>query len=333
MKSADRPDKTGRQGLFFSINMSTSQPTLLLPIQDGKLLKTHGKTFHFASRFFPRKHRQAVISLYAFFRTLDDLVDERPPDWQADQVRRELEAWQDWFERGFSEAAPREPLGTTLVALMQEYALPTTLFLDFLAGLFSDMGCQEFFQFQELYQYCYRVAGTVGMTMAHVLGNTSEQALTAAKDLGIAMQLTNILRDVGRDLSAGRVYLPLAELERFALTPYTLHQFYQVQGKPDERFCALMRAQIARARHYYRAGLHGVWLLQPDCRLPILLAGRLYQGILFEIEQRSYDVLHRRAATSLFTKVREAGVVFLLNLLWRVGEASITPDMDIPYEV
>jgi phytoene synthase len=308
------------------------QPPVLLSGREEKLLAAHGKTFHFAARFFPPCYRQVVVSLYAFFRTLDDLVDERAATWQADVVRGELEAWQRWFEHGCADVAPRESLGEVMASLIQEYALPVSLFLDFLAGLLSDIEPQQMSNFHELYRYCYRVAGTVGLAMAHVLGDRSEQALMAAKDLGVAMQLTNILRDVGGDLATGRLYLPQDELAHFDLTPLSLRQLYLAQRGPDERFCALMRAQIARARRYYTAGMHGIWLLRPDCRLAILLAGRLYQGILREIERGRYDVLRKRAATSQFTKVREAGAVFLLDLLWRGGETVVAPEVvEMPF--
>jgi phytoene synthase len=226
-------------------------------------------------------------------------------------------------------AAPRESLGATLAALVQEYAIPHALFEDFLTGLLSDLEPRCFSHFHELHRYCYQVAGTVGWAMASVLGGTSEQARLAAHDLSIAMQLTNILRDLGPDLAGGRLYLPLDELERFGLTPSSLLQFSQTEDGSDERFCALMQAQIARAHRYYLSGLSGVWLLRPDCRLPILLAGRLYRRILLAIERQRYDVFRTRAATSLFTKVREAGVVFFLDLLWRVGEIPNKPGEEV----
>lgn len=288
--------------------------------QADDLLAQHGKTFHFAAHFLPERYRQAVVMLYAFFRTLDDLVDERPESWRADDVRQELAAWQVWFAGGLMTAAPREPMGTTLAALVREYAIPPALFEDFLLGLLSDLEPRGFSSFHELHRYCYQVAGTVGLAMAYVLGNDSEQARLAAHDLGIAMQLTNILRDLGRDLAAGRLYLPSDELECFGLTFSSLLRLSQAQEGVDERFRALLCAQIARARRYYFSGLAGVWLLRPACRLPILLAGRLYQRILLVIERQRYDVFRVRAATSLFTKVREAGVVFLLDRLWRSGE-------------
>lgn len=297
-----------------------------------QLLAHHGKTFHFATRFFPARYRQAVVTLYAFFRTLDDLVDERSDTWNSEVVQEELEAWRIWFLQGSMAPAPREPLGSSLFTVQHTFQIPAVLFLDFLDGLCSDLEPREFQHVQELDRYCYQVAGTVGLAMACVLGGRSEQAQTAAKDLGMAMQLTNILRDVGRDLAAGHVYLPADELAHFELSPSALHALFQAGRGPDERFRALMRAQIQRARMFYHKGMHGVWLLAPTCRPPILLAGRLYQRILTEIERRQYDVFRERAATTLLVKVREAGMVFLLDWLWREGEVALSSEMDVLYE-
>jgi len=332
MRRIDRRENIGREEALLKTHDLSYQPASLASEDAEELLATHGKTFHFAARFFPAKYRQAVVSLYAFFRTLDDRVDERGPNWNASEVRQELENWQAWLRTDWSSPAPREPLGTALAALLRECQLPVILFLDFLDGLLSDLDPQEFQYVHELDRYCYRVAGTVGLAMAHVLGGRSEQALTAARDLGIAMQLTNILRDVGRDLAAGRIYLSHDELARFGFSGPRLLQLSQEQQGPDEHFRKLMCFQIQRARHFYRKGLSGVWLLAPECRPPILLAGRLYQRILTEIERRQYDVLRGRAATSLLTKVREAAVVLLLDLLWRGGEVPGDPGMEVLYE-
>jgi phytoene synthase len=296
------------------------------------LLATYGKTFSFAARFFPIEVRRAVVSLYAFFRTLDDLVDERGEGWCQEDVERELDAWHRWFATGGSSTAPREPLGTMVATLQETYQIPVALFDDFLDGLRSDLRPVQTSKFPELYHYCYRVAGTVGIAMSYVLGVRSEQAQRAAKQLGVAMQLTNILRDIGSDLAVGRFYLPHVELERFGSSPQHLMQIYQAQQGPDERFRALMRYQIQRARSYYQEGLHGVWLLPPSYRLPILLAGRLYQNILTEIERRQYDVLRSRASTTWFIKLREAGIVFLLDLLWRNGEVVSPIELEGVYE-
>ncbi len=332
MRRVDQTARSGSGDTLLHLEIPSSQSNLLRHKRAEKLLATHGKTFHFATRFFPPTYRHAVIILYAFFRTLDDLVDERSESWQLELVMQELKAWREWFINDFSTSAPREPLGTDLALILRERRVPVTLFLDFLDGLVSDLEPKEFQNFQELYHYCYQVAGTVGLAMAHILGGNSEQAMAAAKDLGIAMQLTNILRDVGEDLAAQRIYLPIDDLERFGFSSHGLHQLYQERQGPDERFCALMRYQIKRARYYYVKGLHGVWLLAPDCRLPILLAGRLYQCILTKIEDQQHDVLRERAATNLLTKLREAGIVFLLDHLWGRGETHIVLDMEFSHE-
>ncbi|QBD77360.1 phytoene/squalene synthase family protein [Ktedonosporobacter rubrisoli] len=296
------------------------------------LLATHGKTFSFAARFFPTAVRRAVVSLYAFFRTLDDLVDERGEGWCRNDVGQELDAWHYWFACGARSDAPREPLGTILASLQETYQIPVAIFDDFLDGLRSDLEPVQARDFLELYHYCYQVAGTVGIAMSYVLGVHSEQARLAAKQLGIAMQLTNILRDLGSDLSVGRIYLPCSELEHFGSSSQHLLRLYQAQKGPDERFRALMRYQIQRARFYYQESLQGVWLLTPDCRLPILLAGRLYRNILREIERSQYDVLRQRASTSWLTKLGEAGIVFLLDLLWRNGEVTSPAELECVYE-
>lgn len=312
--------------------MQIGQPYILTSAQAEQLFATHGKTFHFAARFFPKAYRPAIVTLYAFFRLLDDLVDERVEDWPLDEVRQELQDWQAWFRQQCTSPAPREPLGASLAAVITAHQIPLTIFDDFLQGLFSDLEPREFATFAELTIYCYQAAGTVGLAMAHLLGVRSQQALTAARHLGIAMQLTNILRDVGGDLAQGRVYLPQDELARFGLSSECLHQLFREHRGLDERFRALMRFQVKRAHRSYLAGLHGCWLLDRDCRFPILLAGRLYQHILLQIERQGYDVLHKRAATSLWTKIEEVGVVFVLVLLWQYGEKDLLPEQEGWYE-
>lgn len=309
-----------------------TQPYVLTSSQAEYLFATYGKTFHFAARFFPKVYRPTVVILYAFFRLLDDLVDERAENWRIDEVRQELQGWQIWLRNGLASPAPREPLGASLAGVITRHQIPVTIFEDFLQGLFSDLEPREFATFEELATYCYQAAGTVGLAMAHLLGARSQQALTAARHLGIALQLTNILRDVGGDLAHGRIYLPQDELARFGLSSAALHRLYQEQRGLDERFRALMRYQVERAHLAYLAGLHGCWLLTGDCRLPVLLAGRLYQRILIQIERQDYDVLRKRAATSLWTKVREAGLVFLLVALWKCGEVNFATGEEMRYE-
>jgi phytoene synthase len=298
-------------------------------IWEEQLLATHGRTFHFAARFFPLTLRRPVVTLYAFFRTLDDLVDEPEKGIQCERVREELLAWRAWFREGSSSVAPREPLGERLACLMTAYHIPAGVFLDFLAGLTFDLEPQELLTFGEVERYCYDVAGTVGRALAHVMGATSAQALHAAESLGIAMQLTNILRDVGSDLTAGRIYLPRDDLARFGSSRAHLYQLMQQQHGPDARFRAFMRHQMARASGYYLQSMPGIWLLPPESRLPVLLAARLYRRILTVIERLDYDVLRSRAATSISEKVGEALIAFILDRLWRDGETSPCTEVEV----
>ena len=295
---------------------------------DEWLLATHGRTFHFAARFLSSKQRQQVFTLYAFFRTLDDLVDI-PAGRPLAALGAELDAWKRWFALGCSSPAPREPLGARLAAILAEHPVPTMVFLDFLDGLATDLEPREIGDFHELYRYCYAVAGTVGLAMAQVMGVNSSQALAAAQSLGVAMQLTNILRDVGGDLATGRVYIPREDLERFDSSRLHLTQLYLDRRGPDDRFRSLMRYQITRAHHYYVRGMSGVWLLPRHCRLPILIAGRLYRRILTVIEHNDYDVLRARAATSTAEKVREAAIAFALDRLWHRGEENLSTGVEV----
>lgn len=300
--------------------------------EDEWLLATYGRTFHFAARFFPPTRRRDVVILYAFFRILDDLVDEPSPDMPQEAIRKELLLWNDWFRDDFSLPAPREPLGAQLAAVLLEHRVPTSIFLDFLAGLAFDLEPEPIRNFMEMQRYCYLVAGTVGIAMAHVLGTTSAQGLLAARNLGIAMQLTNILRDVGDDLTKGRIYLPQDEMERFVCPPARLEHLQREQRGPDEHFRALMRYQVNRAHHYYRSGLPGTWLLPADCRLPVLIAGRLYRYILTVIERKNYDVLRSRAATNVAEKAREAAIACVLHRFWRYGEELTETNMEVILE-
>ncbi|HLL79976.1 MAG TPA: phytoene/squalene synthase family protein [Ktedonobacteraceae bacterium] len=300
--------------------ITSQQLTAFTSASDELLLATHGRTFHFAARFLSPQHRHLVIRLYAFFRTLDDLVDKPAEGSRIEDIRKELDAWKGWFAGGLPFPAPQEPLGSRVASVLGEHPVPIAVFLDFLDGLASDVEPQEVCDFSELYRYCYRVAGTVGLAMAQILGVSSTQALVAAQNLGIGMQLTNILRDVGGDLASGRIYLPREDLARFGSSRAHLFRLYSDQRGPDDRFRALMRYQVARAHHYYIRGMSGIWLLPRNCRLPILVAGRLYRRILTVIEHKNYDVLRSRATTRFPEKLREAGIAFTLDRLWRRGE-------------
>ena len=298
---------------------------------EASLLASHGRTFHFATRFMPAARRSQVVTLYAFFRTLDDLIDCPEPGRSVAQVRAELDAWRAWLDSDHRQLAPREPLGAHLAAILEEHRIPTSICHDFLRGLVMDLERREFEHFADLREYCYCVAGTVGLAMAHLLGARSAQALQAAEDLGIAMQLTNVLRDVGGDLRLGRVYLPTDELRAAGISREHLWALVTAGDGPDGAVRALLRAQVARAYGYYQRGMAGIWLLPEETRLPILIAARLYRAILTCIHRNHYDVLRRRAATTLPHKVSEAARALVLVSLWRRGERVPGGSVEVRY--
>jgi phytoene synthase len=277
------------------------------------LLPTKARTFAFAARFLPPAQREPTVVLYAFCRLVDDLVDEPPPGLEPPEVRRRLAAWAAWLRPEPDLVAAPEPaaLAWALRAIVERDQLPTSYLLGLLDGLASDLGPVRMADFDELRRYCFLVAGTVGLAMSHLLGARQPAALAAAAELGIAMQLTNILRDLGSDLRGGRSYLPAAELANFGYSVERLAAL-AVGCQPDDDFRALMRFQIARVRRIYADGLAGVRLLPPESRPAILLAGRLYRAILNAIEANDYDVLQRRAFTSRLTKGYEALAALVL---------------------
>jgi phytoene synthase len=297
----------------------------------AELLPRKARTFALAARFLPAPQRQATIVLYAFCRYMDDLVDEPPAGLTPSLVRARLADWRRWLAAGPAAGRSPEPvaLGNALREVIAEYALPTVYLTQLIDGVESDLDPVRMPGLPALERYCFLVAGTVGLAMCHVLGTRQPEALAAAADLGIAMQLTNILRDLGADLRAGRCYQPADELARFGYSHAQLQRL-AIQGQTDDPFRGLMQFQIDRARGYYARGLAGVWLLPPAARPAILVAGRLYRAILNTIEASGYDVLQRRAVVSRRVKAYESLVALLLVRLW--GDASVPAEIPPPAE-
>lgn len=243
------------------------------------------RTFSLACRLLPRGVRDDVYLLYLVFRTLDDLVDAREPD-----ARRRVAAVRAW--------AAREPVAPTReVAVLDELAsrhdLPREAFADFCDGMVADLAVQVFETEDDVDRYCYRVAGTVGVVMAAVLGTSDpERARPAAAALGMAMQRTNILRDIDEDLAHGRVYIARESIERLG--------GWAVLA-PDARG-ALLRDQIPRADALYERGDPGLPLLRRG-RRAITAASAMYREILRQIERDGYGAGGERAVVSTRRKL------------------------------
>jgi phytoene synthase len=255
------------------------------------IVKSKARSFYFASRFLSPPVRRPVYTLYAFCRTVDDIADIPSSGTSADAIRAQLNGWRRWLLAG-APVYYDDPVKYALAHVAHAFDLPLSPLLDLLDGLRDDVAPRHLPDGGTLDRYCYRVAGTVGIVMAHLLGARGAGAARHACELGIAMQLTNVLRDVGEDLARGRIYLPAEDMARYGYRRADLEQ-----GIIDERFAALMREYIARARAYYASGLAGVELLPRDSQFAIAIAAHTYAAILAKIERAGFDVLTQRVRT------------------------------------
>jgi phytoene synthase len=255
-----------------------------------RIIRRHSKSFYFSSQFLAPESRRAVRALYAFCRTTDDTVDLATGD-----PARALAAWVQQ-----ARAARPVPSNPVLVAwhdTRTRYGLAASLVDELLAGVAMDLTIHRYESFADLWLYCYRVASVVGLLVMGITGHSPGAEPYAIK-LGVALQLTNILRDVGEDAARGRVYLPQEELARFGLSADEI-----LLGVYDDRFRALMQFQVARTRRLYEESWPGVALLAEESRFAIGAAARVYRGILDKLVANNYDAYTRRAHLKLREKI------------------------------
>lgn len=276
------------------------------------IVKHHAKSFYFCSHFLPFRKRIAMFAIYALCRTLDDIVDECPKENKL-LAKEALTKWQEKIELLYSGKEAKEPILEAMQAVLSVYPVDKKPFLDLIAGVEMDLDERHYETFSDLRLYCYRVAATVGLMGSEVFGYSSKDALPYAESLGIAMQLTNILRDVGEDLTLGRIYLPKEDLEQFNYSNSDLQE-----KRINKNFIDLMKFEIARARGFYQQADEGIKMLSPDSRLTVLAASRLYGAILDQIERNCYDVFTRRASLSLSAKL------FYLPKIWFIRQVKFT---------
>ena len=262
----------------------------------------YSKTFYLGSLLMPEEKRRAIWAIYVWCRRTDELVDGPQSRLTTPET---LARWEQQLESVFAGQPVDDP-DVALVDTLQRFPMDIQPFRDMIAGQQMDLHRSRYQTFDELQLYCYRVAGTVGLMTSAIFGindsgskvpwqNQGEENDPREKAiaLGIAKQLTNILRDVGEDASRGRIYIPLEEL---ALFNYTEEDLFN--GVVDDRWRELMRYQIQRARKYYNQAEKGIRSLSLDSRWPVWSALMLYQGILDVIERNDYDVFRRRAYVS-----------------------------------
>jgi phytoene synthase len=294
----------------YSISSSTKKYTLGdAYIACRAITRHHSKSFFLATRLLPAAKRRAMEALYAFCRTSDDTVDMSLDG--ADGLAR----WVALIQR------PWPPVDQPVLVAWDDaclhYDLPFDLVRELLAGVAMDLSVQRYETFAELWVYCYRVASVVGLLSMRIIGY-QPGAESYAIRLGIALQLTNILRDVGEDGQRGRIYLPLEDLRRFKISESEV-----LNGVNDRRFQALMRFQIERAEALYRASWPGILLLNPDGQLAVAAAALLYRGILGKIVANDFDVFTQRAHLSTGEKLMMLPVVHHKLQRLRRGEMRL----------
>ena len=273
-----------------------------------RVTRTEAKNFYYAFRTLPAKKRRAIYAAYAFCRLCDDIADG---DLPLDEKSRLLEETRGRLSSDTN--ADRHPVFRALRDTIDSFDIPVRYFHEVIQGVEMDLTRTRYGTFEELRVYCYRVASAVGLVCIEIFGYTDERAKEYAVDLGLAMQLTNILRDVREDACRGRIYVPLDELEEFGYAEQDLEQ-----GVMNEPFRQLMRYQAARAREHFERGRRILPLLSADSRACLALLHGVYSAILDRIEASGFDVYSRRAGLTTREKL------FLLARFWA---ASFIPSL------
>jgi phytoene synthase len=271
-----------------------------------------GSSFYYSFLFLPPERRRAITALYAFCREVDDVVDETSDPGVA---RVKLDWWVGEVDRLYG-GTPQHPVTLALSAHIGSYDITRSRLIEVIDGMRMDLEQNRYLDYTGLRLYCRRAAGVVGEMASGIFGRTDPQTLRYADTLGLAFQLTNIIRDVGEDARKGRIYLPIEDLQRFGLTAADI-----LSTRHSPNFVELMRFQAARARDCY----HEAYALLPESdrrsQRPGLIMSAIYSTLLDEIERDGFLVLDRR--TSL-TPIRK------LLLAWRTWVSGRPPKLSVP---
>lgn len=268
--------------------------------QAEKITAQHSRSFYLATGLLPEEKRSAVRALYAFCRTVDDIVDESS-DTERDS---QLDYWRAMVET--TAFADHDLVGAAWADTLARYHIPRHYALQLIDGVARDLSQIRYQTFADLATYCYGVASTVGLMSMYIIGFEANEAVPYAIKLGVALQMTNILRDIGEDYQNGRLYLPREELVFYGIQESDI-----AAGRITENWRQFMSFQIERTRQLYRESWPGVKMLEKEGQLAVGAASVFYQGILDQIEKSGYDVFTRRASLSAWGKVRR-----IPSLLW-----------------
>jgi phytoene synthase len=263
-----------------------------------------GSSFYYSFMFLPPDKRRAITALYAFCREVDDVVDECS---DVNVARTTLNWWRGQVAEIYC-GKPQHPVAQALVPLVQQFNLAQEHLLEIIDGMEMDLDHQRYADFKALQLYCYRVASVVGLLAAEIFGYTDRHTLKYAHDLGIAFQLTNIIRDVGEDARRGRIYLPLDELERFNVSAADI-----LNARETENFHKLMEFQIERAQRFYRQAFDQLPPQDRKTQRTGLIMAAIYRATLDEVEASGCHVLKQRVSLTPAYKLWLAFKAWLRN--------------------
>ncbi len=257
-----------------------------------------GSSFYYAFLFLPPPRRAAITAFYAFCREVDDVVDEvHEPSVAAAKL--------DWWRGEVAQAFAGQASHPVMLALMphvEPYQITANHLLEVIRGCQTDLTQTRFLDYAALRQYCHLVAGVVGEVAANIFGRQEPATVQYAHQLGLAMQLTNIIRDVGEDARRGRVYLPLDELQKYDVKAHEILRREAPWGYSD-RFTALMRAQAERAHATYEQAIALLPAQDHQAQKPGLMMANIYRALLVEIERNGFQVLHQRTSLTPLRKL------------------------------
>ncbi|MDH4377001.1 MAG: presqualene diphosphate synthase HpnD [Ramlibacter sp.] len=264
-----------------------------------------GSSFYYAFRFLPPRRRAAITAFYAFCREVDDVVDEVTDPGVA---ATKLAWWQQEVGRAFA-GSPQHPVTRALLPLAAEFGIEARHLLAVVEGCQMDLTQSRYLDFAALERYCHLVAGVVGEVAARIFGQADPITTAYAHKMGLAFQLTNIIRDVGEDAMRGRIYLPISELQRFDVKAHEL-----LQRQDSERFRALMAFQAERAHALYDEALALLPAVDRRSQKPGLMMASIYRTLLREIERDQFQVLQQRVA---LTPLRKLWLAWKMQALGR----------------
>jgi 15-cis-phytoene synthase len=266
-----------------------------------------GSSFYYAFLFLPPPRRAAITAFYAFCREVDDVVDEVT---EPSVARTKLAWWRAEVAQSFA-GTPSHPVMHALMACVPTYGIEQSQLQAVIHGCEMDLDQTRYLDFAALQRYCHLVAGVVGEVSARIFGQTQPQTTEYAHKLGLAFQLTNIIRDVGEDAMRGRIYLPVNELQQFDVKAHEI-----LQRKHSDRFVALMRFQAQRAHAHYEDALALLPAADRRAQKPGLMMASIYRTLLREIEAEDFQVLNQRIS---LTPLRKFWLAWKVQALGSVG--------------